>query len=151
MIIRTVINAMGIQGRSTSDDLGILAPEASIRDAVRLLTARNFGIVLVCAADDTLVGVLSERDIIHSIDRHGEAGLELPVGGSMTRDPETCSLGDDAVDVIRRMNQGRFRHMPVLEEGRLAGMVSATDVLRYLARELTDKQREELWSLSLWL
>ena len=135
-----------------TDDSGELPVERFMRDYYGNARAiQNFSELVIeqCAARAS--GSRRERDIIRSIDRDGEAGLELPVGRLMTRDPQTCSLEDEAAEVIRRMNEGRFRHMPVLDEGRLAGMVSATDVLRYLARELTDKQREELWSLSLWL
>ncbi len=146
MIIRHVIQALSLrQGEPAT-----LAPEQPVSDAVEMLARRNIGVVMIAIGGGP-AGILSERDIVRTLAARGAEALTLPVSDVMTRDPQTCTLEDGAMEVIRRMNDGGFRHMPVLRDGRIAGMVSASDVLRYLASELTVSQREELWSIQIWL
>lgn len=151
MLIRKVMNSIGFRNGGSPREVVMLAPEQTVLEAARLLAENNIGVVLVCGPDKELVGILSERDIVRGINVHKDAAVGMRVAELMTREPVTCGPEDEAGDVVRRMKEGGFRHMPVVEAGRAIGMVSSTDVLRYLATTLTSKQREELWSVSFWL
>ena len=151
MNIKMVITALNIQGESTSDDMAVLVPEATILEATDILAQRDIGVVLVCDQGGGLVGVLSERDIIRGVSEHKDAALGMKVSDLMTANPVTCSPEDGAKDVIGQMKEGGFRHMPVIDDGKAVGMVSSTDVLNYLAGNLSAKERDQLWSTSFWV
>ena len=85
---------------------------------------------MVLDADGRLVGILSERDIVRTMGDGGSAALQLPVAQVMTRNVSTCDVNDSISSVMERMTEGKFRHMPVLDQGRLAGLVSIGDVLK---------------------
>lgn len=109
-----------------------VAPGASIKEAARKLREYRIGLLVVCDDVGQVVGVLSERDLVRAVaERDGDiAGLKVET--LMTRDPVTCNLGDSPAEVLRTMNNKGFRHMPVVEEGRLKGLVSSRDVLWHL-------------------
>ena len=92
--------------------------------AAKLLTKHRIGALVVLGVDGRLAGVLSERDIVRTIAESGSAVLQLPVAQVMTRNVSTCDVNDSINSVIDRMTKGKFRHMPVLDNDRLAGMIS---------------------------
>jgi CBS domain-containing protein len=98
--------------------------------AAKLLTKHRIGALVVLGVDGRLAGVLSERDIVRTIVESGSAVLQLPVAQVMTRNVSTCDVNDSINSVIDRMTKGKFRHMPVLDNDRLAGMISIGDVLK---------------------
>ena len=98
--------------------------------AAKLLTKHRIGALVVLGVDGRLAGVLSERDIVRTIAESGSAVLQLPVAQVMTRNVSTCDVNDSINSVIDRMTKGKFRHMPVLDNDRLAGMISIGDVLK---------------------
>ena len=85
---------------------------------------------MVLGVDGRLAGILSERDIVRAMAESGSTALQLPVAQVMTRNVSTCDLNDSISSVMDRMTKGRFRHMPVLDKDRLAGMVSIGDVIK---------------------
>jgi CBS domain-containing protein len=103
---------------------------ADLAAAAELLTKRRIGALVVLDAGGHLVGILSERDIVRAMTESGNAVLRLPVAQVMTRNVSTCDVNDSISSVMDRMTKGRFRHMPVLDKGRLAGLVSIGDVLK---------------------
>ncbi len=111
-------------------DVLTIAPDAVIADAVRLLGARGVGAVVVSADGKIVAGILSERDIVHGLAEHGGALLDRRVDELMTRDVETCSGRDTDQEVLALMTERRFRHLPVVEDGVLAGIVSIGDVVK---------------------
>ena len=111
-------------------DVLTIAPDAVIADAVRLLGARGVGAVVVSADGKIVVGILSERDIVHGLAEHGGALLDRRVDELMTRDVKTCSGRDTDQEVLALMTERRFRHLPVVEDGVLAGIVSIGDVVK---------------------
>ena len=104
---------------------------ADLAAAAKLLTKRRIGVLVVLDADGRLVGILSERDIVHAMAERGSTALQLPVAQVMTRNVSTCDMNNSISSVINRMTKGKFRHMPVLDKGRLAGMVSIGDVVKW--------------------
>ncbi|WP_142848628.1 CBS domain-containing protein [Telmatospirillum sp. J64-1] len=108
-------------------------------EAAAMLTGHNIGAAVVVDERSRMVGILSERDLVRCFSERGPAMLSAPVSWMMTPEPQTCDPEDDLQDVLRIMNRGRFRHMPVLEEGRLVGIVSMRDLF---AERLVDVERE---------
>ena len=92
--------------------------------------------VVVLGADHRIVGILSERDIVRALAEHGPAALNKPVGQVMTREVKTCSEGDTIEGLMGRMTTGKFRHMPVVEQGKLIGIVSIGDVVKNRVEEI---------------
>ena len=103
---------------------------ADLAAAAQLLTKRRIGALVVLDAGGRLVGIVSERDIVRAMAESGSAVLQLPVAQVMTRNVSTCDVNDSISSVMDRMTKGKFRHMPVLDKGRLAGLVSIGDVLK---------------------
>jgi CBS domain-containing protein len=103
---------------------------ADLAAAAKLLTKHSIGVLVVLDVDGRLVGILSERDIVRAMSENGIAALQLPVAEVMTRSVSTCDVNDAISSVMERMTKGKFRHMPVLENGRLAGIVSNRDLLK---------------------
>ena len=99
--------------------------------AAKLLTKHRIGALVVLGVDGRLAGILSERDIVRAMAESGSStALQLPVAQVMTRNVSTCDVNDLISSVMDRMTKGRFRHMPVLDKDRLAGMISIGDVLK---------------------
>ena len=111
-------------------DVLTIAPDATIADAVRMLKARRVGAVVVSTDGKAVAGILSERDIVHGLAEHGGALLDHRVDRLMTRDMVTCTGGDTDREVLAQMTERRFRHLPVVEDGALAGIVSIGDVVK---------------------
>ena len=104
---------------------------ADLAAAAKLLTKHRIGALVVLGVGGRLAGILSERDIVRMMAESGAAVHHLPVAQAMTRNVATCDVNDSINSVIDRMTKGKFRHMPALENDRLAGMVSIGDVLKW--------------------
>jgi len=111
-------------------------PHASIADAVKLLADRRIGAVVVTGADRRIVGILSERDIVRALAEKGAEALAAPVAEVMTRKVDTCSLAQTVSELMEQMTSGKFRHVPVVEQGRLAGIISIGDVVKSRVQEM---------------
>ncbi|MEP2718522.1 CBS domain-containing protein [Pseudophaeobacter sp.] len=108
----------------------------TLSTAVTVLRDRRIGALLVTGADGALEGILSERDIVRKLAETPGQTLPQSVGENMTAKVETCAPGDALVTVLRRMNEGKFRHMPVVDQGKLCGMLTIGDVVSYRLNEL---------------
>lgn len=117
-------------------DVVTTRPEASIAEAAALLKEKNIGAVVVTLPDGAISGILSERDIVRGLPEHGGNLLDKKVGDLMTKDVTTCTPEDRIDDVMKLMTSGRFRHLPVIADGRLAGIISIGDVVKNRLREL---------------
>jgi CBS domain-containing protein len=113
-----------------------IEPTANLTTAIKLLAERRIGAVVVLGADHRMVGILSERDIVRVLAERGPTALNEPVSQSMTRDVKTCSEDDTIEGLMSRMTTGKFRHMPVVEQGRLIGIVSIGDVVKNRVEEI---------------
>jgi CBS domain-containing protein len=113
-----------------------IEPGSKVRDAVRLLSERRIGAVVVSADGNSVDGILSERDIVHALNDGGAELLDRPVDTLMTRTVKTCTPDMHLTGVMAMMTQGRFRHLPVVESGRLIGIISIGDAVKTRLAEL---------------
>lgn len=104
-------------------------PDATLEEVSRQLTHKRIGSVLVMDGE-RIAGILSERDIVRAIAAEGAAALPRPVSSQMTRKVETCGLDDLVDEVMAKMTNSRIRHLPVLHEGKIVGVVSIGDVVK---------------------
>lgn len=120
-----------------------ISPTAHLIEAANLLGERGIGAVVILGADDRIIGILSERDIVRAIAEHGPGVLSEPLSQVMTRDVKTCADEDSIAAVMGRMTAGKFRHLPVLREGKLVGIVSIGDVVKSHVEEI-DREAQSL-------
>jgi CBS domain-containing protein len=123
----TVGNILAAKGR----DVVTVEPSASLAAAARVLAEKRIGAVLILGADRYIVGILSERDIVRAIAERGADALGEPVSVAMTRKVSTCYEADLVLNIMERMTAGKFRHMPVIDQGRPVGIISIGDVVKY--------------------
>jgi CBS domain-containing protein len=128
--------------KGKSSVVATVGADLPLSDVVALLTERRIGAVPVMDGA-TLVGIISERDIVHVLASHGTAALELKVSDAMTRAVKTTTLQTTIAQAMGAMTAGRFRHLPVLDHGRLIGIISIGDVVK--AR--LDEQQYEVENL----
>jgi len=117
-------------------DIISIEPTADLATAAKLLSKHRIGSVVILGAGERLVGILSERDIVRAVSEQGADALALPVGRVMTRDVATCGEDDTVASIMERMTAGRFRHMPVVANGRLVGLISIGDVVKQRVEEV---------------
>jgi CBS domain-containing protein len=116
--------------RTKRPDVVTISPEATVRDAVASMTHHGIGALLVVDVDQRLLGVISERDIIHSLDFEGTNLMSAVVSRVMRTDGPTAALEDTVQSVMEVMTASRARHVPVVRHGRLIGVVSIGDVVK---------------------
>jgi CBS domain-containing protein len=119
-----------------SADVITIEPTATLADAVKLLGQHRIGAVVVTGADRRLIGILSERDIVRTLGEQGGSALQAPVSESMTRKVVTCAETETISEIMERMTAGKFRHVPVIDQGRLIGIVSIGDVVKLRLQEM---------------
>ncbi len=132
MTVERILKAKGTDVQTTP-------PDWTLAEVCRTLAEAKVGALVVSADRKTVLGIISERDIVRVIAAKGVAALEWPVKDAMTRQVVTCSRRDRIDDMMARMSQGHFRHMPVIENGELAGIISIGDVVK---RRLDDIESE---------
>jgi len=120
-----------------------VTPGTTVAQAVQHLSTRRIGSVLVMDGTNTIAGIVSERDLVRTMARHGAAGLDLEVRQVMTRDVVTCHPDDPIERVMGLMTAGRFRHLPVQDRGELIGLISIGDVVKARLEE-TQHETEAL-------
>ena len=106
-------------------------PTNSVFQIADLLRTERIGVVVISSDGVTVEGILSERDIVRAIADNGPAALDLTADNVMTHDVITCERSESVNSVMAKMNSGGFRHLPVVEDGKMCGMISSTDVVRY--------------------
>ena len=124
-----------VLGRKGQDVITITETD-TIASAVQVLRDKRIGALVVVNAEGRLAGILSERDIVRKLAETPGQTLPQTVAENMTRDVVTCGLQDTLIQVLRRMSEGRFRHMPVVEGDKLMGMVTIGDVINHRLNEL---------------
>jgi CBS domain-containing protein len=117
-------------------DVVTIEPTATLAQAAKLLAERRIGAVLVLGVEGRLAGILSERDIVRTLAERGAAVLDERVDQVMTRKVFTCSDTDTVAQVMEQMTAGKFRHVPVIDQGRLVGMISIGDVVNHRLHEI---------------
>jgi CBS domain-containing protein len=133
MTVKAILAAKG-------GDVVTIEPHISVADAAKRLAERKIGALVVTGAEHRIIGILSERDIVLELAARGAAVLERPLSEVMTRKVTTCSQSDTISSVMERMTEGKFRHLPVVEQNRLIGIVSIGDIVK---QRLQDMEREQ--------
>lgn len=116
-----------------------LRPGTTMQQTAALLSSKKIGAAVVVGGQGQVSGVISERDLVNALAQHGAAAMSMPIDNFMTRDVVTCRMTDTADDLMEMMTRGRFRHVPVVEGGRLVGIVSIGDVVK---RRIEDSDLE---------
>ena len=129
MLLKEILDAKG-------RDVLKIAPTASIAEVVEQLVAHNCGALVVCDGDK-MVGIISERDVLRAISAVGQPLDQITVEERMTHNVITGSPNDNVNDVMGLMTKNRIRHLPVLDDGALAGMISIGDVVKSQHQKLT--------------
>ncbi len=126
-----------ILGSKASGGVLSVKPTDSVSDAIKLLSEKRIGSVVVSANGESLDGILSERDVVRELGRRGAAVLAEPVSALMTAKIVTCNETDSADQILQMMTDGRFRHLPVMREGKMIGLISIGDVVKARLSELS--------------
>ena len=130
MLVQQILKAKG------DDKVITIKPGTLVSDAARILAERRIGCLVVSEDGKQIQGILSERDIVRSLAVRGATCLSDRIDDMMTRNPVCCARGDTSDQVLTRMTEGRFRHMPVVEDGELVGIVTIGDVVSSRLSEL---------------
>ena len=137
MSISEVLQAKG-------NDVITVAESALLSEAADVLSKNRIGAVVILDAEGTVAGILSERDIVREVGKRGGAVLSESVDSMMTTTIVTCQKGDGADDVLQKMTDGRFRHMPVMEGDEMVGLITLGDVVKARLSQLAmEKQALE--------
>jgi CBS domain-containing protein len=135
----TVARILDEKGR----DVFTTQPHRTLKEVVELLAERGVGAVVVSDASLRVLGILSERDLVRVIAKHGAPALDDPVSRHMTPKVITVTRDDTIDQAMQTMTTGRFRHLPVVEDGRLIGIISIGDVVKRHVNAL-DSERQAL-------
>lgn len=114
-----------------------VAPGTTVGAVASVLSEKRIGGVIVCEGEATPLGIVTERDIVRELGKRGAICLQDKVDDIMTKDLITCGPGDRAIRVLQTMTEHRFRHMPVMDEGQMVGLVSIGDVVKARLDELS--------------
>jgi CBS domain-containing protein len=134
----TVSTILAEKGR----DVVTIDPGINLADAAQLLTEKRIGAAIIVGADRRVVGIISERDIVRALAERGAVVLTEPVSQTMTRQVETCNEREPISSIMERMTDGKFRHVPVVDQGRLVGIVSIGDVVKHRVQQIERETAE---------
>ena len=127
-----VKNILSVKGSNVLS----IEPTATLEIAVRTLAQHKIGALLVLGPDRRIVGILSERDIVRVLAEQGASALTQPLAQVMTRKVFTCSPSETISVIMERMTAGKFRHVPVIDQDQVVGVVSIGDVVKYRLQEM---------------
>jgi len=133
----TVARILADKGRNVTS----IEPEASLRDAADLMAGQGIGAVLVLDAARTLMGILSERDVVRAVSRRGPEVLRDEVRFHMTRDVTSCTTAAAVNELMALMTASKFRHVPVVENGKVIGVISIGDVVKFRLAEIESEHQ----------
>jgi CBS domain-containing protein len=129
MNVKTILSLKGSQ-------VTTVEPRATLEAAIAMLAKHRIGALVVLGADQRVIGILSERDIVRALAELGASALTTPLAQVMTRKVVTCTEAETVGAIMERMTTGKFRHVPVLEQDRLVGIVSIGDVVKHRLSEI---------------
>ncbi len=129
MTVKAIVSRKG-------SDVVTIEPTVDLAAAVKLMSERRIGAVVIIDVDRRVAGILSERDIVRALARRGPAVLGETVEAVMTRKVVTCTQDDTVGAIMEQMTAGKFRHLPVVEDGRLAAIISIGDVVKHRLEEV---------------
>lgn len=117
-----------------------VSPNSTLQQVCDLLSSKHIGAAVVTGAGGEVIGIISERDVVHAVSKGGPSALTRSIDEIMTREVATCRLTDSSASLMETMTVGRFRHVPVVEGGRLIGIVSIGDIVKRRMED-TDAER----------
>lgn len=120
-----------------------IAPDRSVRELLSLLAEHGIGAAVVSADGSTVAGIVSERDVVRRLHADGDAVLDGPVAAIMTSDVQGCAPSDELEVLMVVMTERRIRHLPVLDEGQMTGLISIGDVVKHRMSEV-QAERDQL-------
>jgi CBS domain-containing protein len=132
MTVRSILNTKGHQIMSVE-------PDANMTAAIKLLGEKKIGAVLVMS-QSRLEGILSERDIVRVLGERGAGALDEPVSSVMTHKVVTCKETDTVAELMEMMTTGKFRHLPVVDNGKVVGLISIGDIVKRRVQEYETEQ-----------
>jgi len=132
MTVKAILSTKG-------NDVVTIEPSATLAEAAKLLAERRIGAVLVLGIENRVAGILSERDIVRALAERGAAVLSERVDQVMTRKVFSCSPTDTVAQLMEQMTAGKFRHVPVVDQARLTGIISIGDVVKYRLHEIENE------------
>lgn len=124
------------------DQVVTVRPDATIADAIELLREKKIGALVVSDDGARVEGILSERDVVRALVTHGDGLLQEQVSEFMTSSVKTCAPDDHIADVMGQMTESRIRHLPVVEDSRLLGIISIGDVVKNRLEELESETND---------
>lgn len=127
-----VNHILSLKGR----DVATIEPTRTLSEAAKVLAERRIGALLIVDGQRPVAGIISERDIVRAVATHGAKALEEPISRFMTEKVLTCTGETSVTHVMGLMTQQKFRHVPVVEGGRLVGIVSIGDVVKERLEEV---------------
>ncbi|HKG76843.1 MAG TPA: CBS domain-containing protein [Beijerinckiaceae bacterium] len=133
----TVEHILAAKGRNVVT----IEPERTLGEAARLLDEKRIGAVVVSDADHAVLGIFSERDIVKAVARGGPTALDEPVSRHMTTKVITCTGRSAISELMELMTAQKFRHVPIIEDGRLNGIVSIGDIVKHRLAEIEAEHR----------
>jgi CBS domain-containing protein len=125
--------------RAKGNEVIAVAPDATLFDAAQLLHEHRIGALVVLDRSDQLIGIVSERDVVAAIAAHRGDALHMHVDQVMSADVVVCSPRDTVEQLMTVMTERRFRHLPVVDNGKLVGIVSIGDVVKRRISEISDE------------
>jgi CBS domain-containing protein len=129
MTVRSILDEKG-------HEVQTIGPEATLREAATLLATKRIGAIVVTDPERRVVGIISERDVVRVIGNDGPARLDDPVSSVMTAKVVTCDGNETVHQIMESMTAGRFRHLPVVQDGKLVGIISIGDVVKHRVAEM---------------
>ena len=117
-----------------------IEPTATLEAAIAILAMHRIGALVVLGADQRMIGILSERDIVRALAELGAGALITPLAQVMTRKVVTCGEAETVGTIMERMTLGKFRHLPVVEDGKVVGLISIGDIVKWRVREFEMEQ-----------
>ena len=132
MIIASILQSKGA-------DVSTVRPEDKISGVIQTLKRQGIGALVLTDGGSKILGIISERDIIGTLAERGPEALDLPVGELATMTVQTCAPGDSIEKVMSIMTKWRIRHLPVVENDKLVGIVSIGDVVKYRLDEIASE------------
>jgi CBS domain-containing protein len=133
----TVAHILRTKGR----EVVTLASTHSIAEAAKTLSDRRIGAIVISGGEGAIAGILSERDVVRALAADGADALQHPISRHMTVRVETAREGDTIPEIMERMTAGKFRHIPVVEDGQVIGIVSIGDVVKHRLAEMEAEAR----------
>ena len=130
--------------RKKGADVVTIAPAATVSELIDLLAKHNIGAVVVSDDGSSIGGIVSERDVVRRLATEGTSVLDKAVSEIMTADVKTCGSEDSLESTAETMTYGRFRHLPVVEDGKLVAIISIGDVVKHRIDQLTDERNHLL-------